>query len=230
MNCMALDDILEAAEKEIKAEGLLRQYEEKPYINPARAIVELDGGKEVLEEVGEEAFADLTPAKMYNLLGGLQAKSTKELVEKARGNFYEMLDSVRDYISLASQIKPIEGDDVDDDIKKKHEKLLDAEEALKNPQKGMGKILKEYSESDSLIAQAASILIGNNPTIGKRVLYKRMEKYGAEFNDALVGDKDNATAYFSSLYNSADDKGKDEIVYRLGRHLFLEKAQEEKED
>ncbi len=222
---MNLEEIVKAGKKDAQARALLNDFDNKDYINVFPAIAEIDGGKDVLGDVTPEKFAMLNRTEAYPFVEGLANKKKAELVMKVHEDYAGVIDALKSFEGLLLTVKPVEG--INEDVEKKHKKAYRANEALKDPQRGVNSLLEDYSQSENIIAHAAIILIQNRNGVGEAVLSNRAGRAVSELRDALKDEK-VAKDYVLRLYEKSDDKGKVDLAYSLGQSITAQELSKKK--
>ena len=219
---MSLEDILKSGKANAKLEALEKAFSKEASLNLAPMIAEAKGEdvKNFYEDTGlsEEDYKKLTPAQNIDLLNEARGERQKDLIAKVQADYKEAITKLGEkekglhLIRILPEIKPVK---TNDNINRLHEKVYKAQADLKNPDESFNKIMEKYKNT-TLGKAVLAFLIANDPELPSKIMQNRFIRSQAELYKELG---ENTTPYFTSQYESTEDKTKAGLAYHIGKTL-----------
>ena len=230
---MVLENILRLARLENDARELVKAVNKNPHVNVVAAINEVErkhGAKELFgKETGytPEQFEEVlsNPIKAKSAVIGWYETNHNTLVEGAERNYVEIAEALRKDKNAGLKIGQAVLN-LDNKLYTKKNKLADAHkkareaiDGLKEPEKAIEAILKNYRINT--VGNGVISLIEGNPKFLEGFLIEETKKAQEEFYKVFEN-AGEARKYLDEIYNTADEKTRKEIAYHAAVALATE--------
>ena len=222
---MSLEDILKSGKANARLEALEEAFSKEASLNLAPMIAEAkeEDVKKFYEDTGlsEEDYKKLTPAQNIDLLKEARGERQEDLIAKVKENYREAITKLGEkekglhLLRIIPEIKPTKIENTDESINRLHEKAYKAQADLKNPDESFNKIMEKYKNT-TLGKAVLAFLIANDPELPSKIMQNRFIRSQAELYKELG---ENTTPYFTSQYESTEDKTKAGLAYHIGKTL-----------
>lgn len=225
---MTLENIINAGKTERGVRNVVGDFRKNPTFNLLSELAFVDGTADEFNRAGIDPtmLAGLTPAQMAEFGNTEQRRYKGSLISEVQNNYNAALEGFGDgdegranMVGLLANIEAREYNGVNEDIHNAHKELLEIIEVAGDERRSFAKLNDDYGDNKKGIAGNAIMhLARTNPEIAKVVMAGRARAAQNNLYE-VTGGIGNARSYLRGLYDSADDDGKKEIAYAIGRGL-----------